>query len=93
MRVARDAPHMLVLALCCLCAAQGERTYGETYSGLDEEAAGPPGRRGDSAPGTTAYDQVRVRVCVNTHSSSQTMTRYAPASAAHATCEACMVAT
>jgi hypothetical protein len=87
----------LALVLCCLCAAQDERTYGETYSGLDEEASGPPGRRDDSAPGTTAYDRVRVKevccVSVYTHSSSQTMRRYAPASPAHATCEACMETT
>ncbi len=59
----------LALVLCCLCAAQDERTYEETYSGLDEEAAGPPGRRDNSAPGTTAYDRVRVKegfVCVHT---------------------------
>ena len=56
----------LALVLCCLCAAQDERTYEETYSGLDEEAAGPPGRRDNSVPGTTAYDRVRV-FCVCTH--------------------------
>jgi hypothetical protein len=52
----------LALVLCCVCATQGERTYGETYSELDEEPAGPPG-----APGTTAYDLVSDNCCVRAH--------------------------